>query len=371
MNRWNSAFLDVVRLGAALLVFLGHLNYDYLIGPFWGGISFSRFGMDAVIVFFVLSGFVISHVVKVKENSPSIYLSTRVSRLLSISLPALFITIICDQIGLQFNPDFYAHAWWYQDDHWIFRFVSNFFLINQLWFLDIRPFSNGPFWSLGYEIWFYIFFAGYVFSGSRRWLVTIVLFILAGPRVLILYPLWLLGVHLYNKCNDFDIGIFASVLLAFIPIVLWCYFRLYGTDDLITHAVFGNYYEGSKRLLGRSYNFLDAYLVGVLVYCHFFGVSNLLKKLPDRLIPNRIYQSIRYLASGTFAIYATHYPIIHLIAAINPYGKNYYLVFIPLLVAFLVTSIGERFRMKIYNLLLLRSLENLSFVKNLLRGNFK
>ena len=42
---------------------------------------------------------------------------------------------------------------------------------NEIWFSSIRPFSNGPFWSLGYEAWYYAIFGVWTFTRGRRRLV--------------------------------------------------------------------------------------------------------------------------------------------------------------------------------------------------------
>ena len=61
MPKSLSVYLDLIRLLAALLVFIVHANYQ----GFTGGLPvlwrLGGLGNDAVMVFFVLSGFVLSH----------------------------------------------------------------------------------------------------------------------------------------------------------------------------------------------------------------------------------------------------------------------------------------------------------------------
>ena len=57
-------------------------------------------------------------------------------------------------------------------DQWVTRLLSSLAFTNELWFVSIQAFSNGPYWSLNYEVWYYIGFACVTFAGPRlRWLL--------------------------------------------------------------------------------------------------------------------------------------------------------------------------------------------------------
>ncbi len=62
MNRGFSTYLDLLRFGAAVVVLMSHYGYERMSGGRWLWIRDLNLGSDAVIVFFVLSGFVIAHV---------------------------------------------------------------------------------------------------------------------------------------------------------------------------------------------------------------------------------------------------------------------------------------------------------------------
>ena len=66
MNRPTSLYLDIVRLGAALVVLLSHVSFPAIGGGQLG--LFHRTGTQAVDVFFVLSGFVIAYVTSTREQ---------------------------------------------------------------------------------------------------------------------------------------------------------------------------------------------------------------------------------------------------------------------------------------------------------------
>lgn len=106
MNKNFSLYLDIVRFVAALAVFLDHLSSK----PFTENVLFHAFGLYgqlAVIVFFVLSGYVIAFVTATKELDAKSFFVARVSRIYSVVILALILTLLLDNIGMIFNGDFY------------------------------------------------------------------------------------------------------------------------------------------------------------------------------------------------------------------------------------------------------------------------
>ena len=62
MRPATSVYLDALRFLAAALVFVVHANYSQVTGGMPVLWRFAGLGNDAVMVFFVLSGFVIAYV---------------------------------------------------------------------------------------------------------------------------------------------------------------------------------------------------------------------------------------------------------------------------------------------------------------------
>src|SRR5712671_3594240 len=82
MRRELSTYLDLLRLTAAMAVFVSHLSWVRISGGFlW---QFQFLGHDAVMVFFVLSGFVIQYAAATKEKSLFDYQVARFARLYSV-----------------------------------------------------------------------------------------------------------------------------------------------------------------------------------------------------------------------------------------------------------------------------------------------
>ena len=65
MTNALSLYLDALRFGAAFIVFLSHFG-RVSGGLFW---QMQPYGRTAVLVFFVLSGFVIAWVTETKERT--------------------------------------------------------------------------------------------------------------------------------------------------------------------------------------------------------------------------------------------------------------------------------------------------------------
>src|SRR4051812_41117477 len=105
MTLSTSALLDSLRITASLTVFVGHCAL------FWnpnGSLKFTTMGHGVVIVFFVISGYVITCSTLTKNHDCRQFAVARLARLYSVVLPALFLTFLLKNIGAFINPCFYA-----------------------------------------------------------------------------------------------------------------------------------------------------------------------------------------------------------------------------------------------------------------------
>ncbi len=317
MTRIFSIYLDATRFLAALAVLLFHASKDRFAGQ-WLQPLFANAGLDGVVVFFVLSGFVIAYVLDQKEHHPATYLNNRLIRLWSVVLPALLLTFVADAIGRHLDNEIYPTE--YPTDYPLARLASAALFLGQLWFLDIQPLSNGPFWSLAYEFWYYLIFGAAVFlRGAWRFVVVGALLAITGPKILILFPIWLFGVWTYRFVSKGGSSPRLGWLLAFTPVALLIAVHLI---NLRTHA-----YVRTEALIGSnlfyalrySSEFVYSGIVGALVAIHFVGVASLGNRIAPLL--TRWERPIRAAAEMTFAIYLFHYPLLHLWgAAIQPHG---------------------------------------------------
>src|ERR1700691_426345 len=109
MNRETSLYLDAVRFFAALTVFVAHISgARFTAGLFWRTEPYAN---EAVIVFFVLSGFVIAYVAERSEVTPRAFAIARLARIYSVALPALVMTFALDAIGPARPPGLSTVSW--------------------------------------------------------------------------------------------------------------------------------------------------------------------------------------------------------------------------------------------------------------------
>ncbi|MFH0350594.1 MAG: acyltransferase family protein [Chromatiales bacterium] len=312
-----SLYLDLVRFVAATAVLLSHFAYTRISGGEY--LILRRFGADAVIVFFVLSGYVIAYVSAERERMLSEYAINRCARLYSVVFPALIATVILDQMGRALDPSLYA-GWWYQDSEPLWRFFASLLFVNELWFTSIRPFSNGPYWSLGYEFWYYVLYGAYYYGRGRiRAVLVALIALVAGPKVLVLLPAWLIGVWTYRFNRSQRVSVPIGWVLFLSPILIYSFIKASEIDiaaRMATMAVIGPAFVMSK--LKYSDEFLMNHIYAVLVALNFIGIRAISHSL-DR-IPPWVEQAIRYWAGLTFSIYLLHYPLLHFFAAV--YGRE-------------------------------------------------
>lgn len=312
MNRAVSLYLDVVRFSAAVLVLLTHLAY----ARFSGGmlLPLRTYGNDAVMVFFVLSGFVIAHVATHRDHDWRTYALNRAARLLSVALPAIVLTVVLDQAGRALNPEAY-HGFWYVDSQPVLRVLAALSFTHELWFTSWRLFTNGPYWSLGYEAWYYAIFAAlWYLRGKQRFSVALLLTLIAGPKIILLLPIWLAGVQVYRLGERHPSGPRLGWLLFLGSIAGYVLFRASGLRDVLLYWSYDQWGRlFVEQSLRWSNEFLASYLIGALVILNFIGMQAIAPAFAAAL--ERHSGRIQDWAGYTFSIYLFHYPVLQFLSA--------------------------------------------------------
>lgn len=220
-----SDHLDMLRGLAALSVFVWHLrnlffvDYAQVSEPTAATAAFyflTGFGHEAVMVFFVLSGYFIARslrgAVKAGRWHWRGYALSRFTRLQVVLLPALALGALWDYAGIwRFGADSI-----YSGDTAVWgRVIISFPVADRLgletWLgnalflqeIAVAPFgSNGPLWSLSYEGWYYVLFPLAFFAlapglGWRRRVLAgaaaIAVLAWVGPVITQYFAIWLLG----------------------------------------------------------------------------------------------------------------------------------------------------------------------------------
>lgn len=315
MNRTLSLYLDAMRFTAAIVVFLCHAGTMRISGGLLH--QFQDYGQYAVDVFFVLSGLVIAHTVQTKEFGARSYVVNRAARIYSVVLPCIALGLLLDGIGRAANPDLYTWMRHDQPGEALGRLAASIVFVNQIWFNALVPGSNEPYWSLGYEVWYYVVFGVVVYAPPAwRWPVTVGVLLIAGPKIIILFPLWLLGVVTYHCCRRGLVGArlawpLCLVPLALLPLLLWPHARNHwphgALDGIWNFAV-----EGRRD-----------YALGVVLALHLVGLHALHGRIPA--VSERVAAVVRRVAGSTFTLYLLHYPLIHCLVAVMPWPNTAWL----------------------------------------------
>jgi peptidoglycan/LPS O-acetylase OafA/YrhL len=335
MHRGFSLYLDLVRFVAACLVYIYHSNQRALVADI---LPASNFGHSAVIVFFVLSGFVIAYVTDTKEKHWTDYAASRISRIYSVALPAVFLTVLLDGIGRQLYPALYAYPF----DQFLIRIAASLLISNEVWFVSITSFSNVPYWSICYEMWYYVAFGLLVFFPLRVGLaLTALLALLLGPKMLLLAPVWGAGVLLQRWGALQRMPQTLAWVLAGVSVIGIVLFHWAGVEPWVTARMKAWLGPELHTNLTFSKFFLSDYLLTALVFLNFASMRCLGPQLALAL--GWLESPIRTLAAYTLTLYLLHQPLFLFWAAVlrgDPGGHGYWSA-VTALVALSVFVIGH------------------------------
>jgi peptidoglycan/LPS O-acetylase OafA/YrhL len=319
MARSFSLYLDLLRLLAALAVMLAHAaSTKTLAAPLLP----NSVGHNAVVVFFLLSGYVIAFVADGKEASARDFWISRLARIYSVALPAVLLAPLADQIGLALNPQHYAGGLTTYD-HPVLRMAASLLFANELWLVSVMPFSNSAYWSLCYEMSYYLLFSLWCFgSGRSRWLWLGLAALVIGPKILLLAPVWALGVALYRWQGGYRLPVavgWAGWLVSLAGLAAFQYADLGEQLARWSGSLLG---AELHRQLHFSKHFLGDYVLALLIALNFLGFRRIASHF-DPLF-NACAGAIRKAASYTFSIYLFHLPLLLLFEILLAgMGKGY------------------------------------------------
>ena len=311
MNRNVSSLLDVLRYFAALLVVFHHLEHIYVKS--WVS-ALASFGHDAVTFFFLLSGFVIAHTTKLKDFDVRDYAVARLSRIYSVVLPALALTAFLYVLGNWLGLRGYSIglAEWFA-----ILPVSLFFLNNSFgWHAELP--SNAAYWSVCFEVWYYIIFAcAFYIRGLKRIFCLGVVVCMAGLGALAMFPIWLLGYWFYRLHARLKISQISAALLLIGAVSGYLYVRWLNLDDKFFDA-YSDWFGGADHLnglLGFGKRFLADYLIAILMLMMLIGIFSIAVQCEK--FPEKIRRIIQLCAGGSFSMYLFHMPILAFISSFS------------------------------------------------------
>jgi peptidoglycan/LPS O-acetylase OafA/YrhL len=315
----TSAVLDVFRWLAALAVVLTHLNDQMFLSlqqtpaenhtlAFMAWKFISASGNEAVIVFFVISGYLVggaalAEFLKTGDLQLSRYMLRRGARLYTVLIPALVIGAALDISGSRLSGGGSVYA------DTLHHLSVNGFLGNLVFLqtLFVETFgSNDALWSLTNEFFYYLMcgLALYALSKNRSPLQRgALLLLLAGiawlifPKILLFGTLWLLGMALRVMPLRRTLPL-ALALLQFLVILVGIrlFFEWQWRDQLLAH-----------------------YAVSALAAFSFALLLASLQARPvndSRRLPALVRHPFNtFAADFSYTLYATHFPFIMFVIA--------------------------------------------------------
>lgn len=235
-------------------------------------------------------------------------------------------------------PELYNQSWGYIAGNEILQFLAGALFLNQLWYAPIPIGSMLPYWSLGFEVWYYAFFGVAYFCAPRvRALLLLLLFLIAGPRIVLLFPIWLMGYVAYRYSMRDQIPIAIGLPALLISLIGYLFYQIQLKDWLIQVDVLAS-------MTGVDY-FMQRYVVGMLFSLHLIGFCWLSTHLGSCF--TRVERPIRWLAGATFTIYLLHLPVAQFMTAVIPWEpaewqtRAIMLIATPM-VMFLLAEVTER-----------------------------
>jgi peptidoglycan/LPS O-acetylase OafA/YrhL len=310
-------WLDLIRGLAALAVFTGHLrilcyrdaapsSLDLL-----GKVTYflTGFGHISLIIFFVLSGFLIIksiHQSDIRNNWNTFnYAQNRFFRLWVVLIPALVFGLALDKVGLHFWGDslFYSNKWKYFFDQDLANklsldiFIGNAFFVQKILVPTLG--SNGALWSLANEFWYYVIFPLLYFAFKKKLALAYKLILSAiafgllyfvGYQIAFNFAIWLMGglsyifsIRLNKQFLTNKIAKWCTLII-FISAITFLRFKLYGW-------LFNNY----------TISILFALCIPFLIHSEMR--SNFLKRIST------------YFSDISYTLYLAHLPFIYLISS--------------------------------------------------------
>lgn len=338
----QSVFLDFVRGLSAFAVLLGH-TLAYIPNPPALG-TFYPIQSYAVVIFFVLSGFLICLSTLSKPNySYGAYLIDRFSRVYTAFLPAVFLVIIVDTLIGRMPPA----GWSYES------IISNLTLMMGIPFdkahyalPHFQQIGTGrPFWTVAVEWWLYVAFGFMVFLPRLR--------LGSGLIAIILTPIACLVVYVYGARESLALVWFMSAAVAIPALRLdkeAC--KRVGPALLLFWGIIA-FWKLMTLRAGAGVNFYDAqfmYFSTAVIFSLLLCVKafDWLEKIMLLIRPFS-----RWLADISYSLYLTHYTL--LIAFGTFFDMSWFSAFVFIILAMIFawgfTVLFDRKYRKVANLL--------------------
>ena len=283
-------WLDAIRFIAAFFVLVGHTRNDFFMtygtlpSEQQGILSFlfyslGRLGHEAVIAFFVISGFLVGgrgfdRILKGTFDRTSY----TIDRTVRIGIPLVAAIVFC---CITYKIIGKEYSYW--------TVLGNLFSLQGIFCGNLIS----PFWSLAVEVWFYIMLFGISLlveknlSGLIVTFVCFLVFVKLGPYYLLL---WMMGAFAY-LCKPAGGGKRWILYTSFIGVCISCALSLMGTDSGAVILPF----KPNRELMGLCMSFF---------MCLF--IQQVILVQPKNQFAKKINAGFSNLADFSYTLYLTH-----------------------------------------------------------------
>lgn len=327
---WHSMLISLLRGLAALVVAAAHLRALMYPGfgavtnpplPFLGLAFGAGFAYLAVIVFFVLSGWLVggSFLNKIESDRAfQNYVIDRGSRLWVVLVPTFLVVLLVGAARGLLDPTHVSFST--SEPYSVSAFVGNMIGLQTI---IVPPFGeNFPLWSLANETWYYVLFPLMVLKFRGRTIAARVLALLAigvivqfvHSAILLYFSIWLLG------------AAFSRVKIELGPILRWALLLLFVGSAILIRM------KGKTDVTPQGY---PQYLLFSLIFVLFLSSMQFNRSRTPML--DWLDRTGRFFANFSFTLYVLHVPMIvvmgHLISSLfgivqlSPFRMAHYFIY--------------------------------------------
>jgi peptidoglycan/LPS O-acetylase OafA/YrhL len=354
----HSQQLDSMRALSALIVLVGHANQTILLPTTQSSSSFvGLFTQCAVMVFFVLSGFLIGKsVINNTRRSNGFDLRVYVyDRALRIYPPLIVASVLVVMLAA-LAPYVFPSGTQSLIEYPGVKFVRSEFvaetksILGSLAFLNefrsLTPTANGPLWSLSIEVWYYVIAAA-IFAFPRNKVIVmliVVAVVYVTKKNMLFYmlaPVWFSGfllAFLHERNTGINNRIFLRLGVLFVLLTMLSAYLIFFVESL-GRGVFLDYWNYYRVFSGLTFACLLALILG------------------DAVAFPKIFHKH---ASYSYTLYVTHFPIMLFVLG----------VFQVSLYGSLVNSILATFGVIVFSIFLARAVASIAENKRLLKSIF-
>lgn len=336
----TSAFLDLLRVLASFAVFFGH-GIDFMgVGAALKPPNAPYMQNVGVLIFFILSGFLIAYTLNrglQNDESFASYLVNRFSRIYAGFIPCFAFIVVLSFTLVAFNmhpaPD---------EVNWVVT-LENLLMLNgpplNIFFM-LNVFPNfplaGQLWTLPAEVHLYIFIGGLYYFFTRASLVGLII-----GGLFFYFP------YFYFQFGSTGSNITLVWLGGFFSYFAGSYLgnRQYKKSTLLLIATIILYFMLNIVTPAHEYD-LKIYPHLIVLFLLILLITQSTKiviKLP------KLVWLIRYVADFSFSLYLVHYPILYLLninTGIRGWLGLLFCTFLNVLIAIVLSHVGERHHKK-------------------------